>query len=269
MRLRSPMSVMASRLSSPELAAKHTDAGFHSRLGTKSSERYKQNALADVSPDKYSLLMSGGRIMRCLLRCVLVVSILHGPFGLGRAEETCNGSLIIIGGGLLPNNSAVFARLIEAAGGRERARFGIFPTAGKSNAGAKRFAARLIERGIPEQQILIFDVTLANAAREAESPSVVEQICSCTAIYFAGGDQNRITRALLRTDGSPTKALQAVHTVWRRGGVIAGSSAGAAIQSEAMISVSGLPDESLDEGMDALDFGLTKSTLRPATEVCW
>ncbi len=75
----------------------------------------------------------------------------------------------------------------------------------------------------------------------------------------SSGDQTRITRALLKPDGTPTAVLEAIYAVWRGGGVIAGTSAGAAVQSETMISVSGFPDDSIDEGMDALDFGLTKS----------
>ena len=50
--------------------------------------------------------------------------------------------------------------------------------------------------------------------------------------------------------------------MWRRGGLIAGSGAGAAVQSARMLSVSGLPDELLDEGMDALDFGICSDLRR-------
>ena len=196
--------------------------------------------------------------MRCLVRCLLVVSLFQFA-ALAPAQEARTGSLMIIGGGLLPNNVAVFQRLIESAGGRERARFAIFPTASATNVAAKRFAERLVDRGLRSEQMQIIDLTIANAAEQSESAAVAEQIRGCTAIYFAGGDQRRVTRALLRADGSQTKALQAIHEVWKNGGVIAGSSAGAAIQSAVMISVCGLPDESLDEGMDALNFGLTRS----------
>ncbi len=52
--------------------------------------------------------------------------------------------------------------------------------------------------------------------------------------YFAGGDQARITRALRRPDGSNTRMLDALWELYRRGGVIAGTSAGAAIMSSTM-----------------------------------
>src|SRR5208282_846604 len=55
-----------------------------------------------------------------------------------------------------------------------------------------------------------------------------------------------------------TPALLALKDMWRRGGVIAGTSAGAAMQSSRMLSAAGLPDDALDEGMDALDFGIRR-----------
>ncbi len=173
------------------------------------------------------------------------------------ADETMPGHLIIIGGGLRPENSAVYERLIRYAGGAEKARFGIFPTASLSPAYAERFAKLLASRGIPKSQIQIVDLLAANAGKQAANPEVVEQIGRCTAIFFSGGDQRRITRALLKSDGTETPALEAIRAVWKRGGLIAGSSAGAAVQGNPMITVSGLPDDSMDQGMDALDFGRT------------
>lgn len=178
------------------------------------------------------------------------------------AADAAKGHLLIIGGGLLPENSAVYERMIGYAGGRQKARFGILPTASVSPAGAQRIAKRLADRGVPAAQIQVINLMEANAALQAANPEIVEQIRGCTAVFFAGGDQRRIARALFKADGSDTPALAAIRGVWERGGLIAGSSAGAAIQSETMISVSGLPDESLDDGMDSLDFGLTRHPAR-------
>src|SRR5437762_1906600 len=76
------------------------------------------------------------------------------------------GTLLIIGGGLLPNNASVFERMIDAAGGRGGARFGIIPTASLTDAGAKRFAARLVVLKVPAAQIQIIDLTVANAKQQ-------------------------------------------------------------------------------------------------------
>ena len=53
-------------------------------------------------------------------------------------------------------------------------------------------------------------------------------------MFFSGGDQSRITRALVREDGSRSAVLEAVWDVYRNGGVVAGDSAGAAIMSSTM-----------------------------------
>jgi cyanophycinase len=53
-------------------------------------------------------------------------------------------------------------------------------------------------------------------------------------VFFAGGDQARITQAMVREDGSRSALLDAVWDLYRRGGVVAGTSAGAAIMSSTM-----------------------------------
>ncbi len=169
-----------------------------------------------------------------------------------------SGNLFIIGGGLRPDNSAVFQRMIELAGGREHARFVLFPTAAKSESPARQVGEIFVRYGISADRVVIVDLMLENAARQAYSPEIVERIRRSTGAFFAGGDQSRITRSLLNPDGSATPVLLALREMWHRGGVIAGSSAGAAMQSSQMLSASGLPDESLDEGMDALDFGIRR-----------
>jgi len=196
--------------------------------------------------------------MRILSCAVVLVTLSACSY----ADDPISGHLVIIGGGLLPDNSAVYERLISHGGGSEQARFGILPIASAGIAGAERFARQLERHGISKQQIQIIDVTATNAERQTSNPVIVEQIRSCTGLFFTGGDQRRITRALLKSDGTETAALQAIRDVWRRGGVIAGSSAGAAALADPMMTVSGLPDDSLDAGMDALDFGRTSEASR-------
>jgi len=68
----------------------------------------------------------------------------------------------------------------------------------------------------------------------ADDPALAAAVRAAGGAYFAGGDQGRITRALRRPDGSNTRVLDALWDMYRRGGVIAGSSAGAAIMSSTM-----------------------------------
>ncbi len=200
--------------------------------------------------------------MKRVLNAFTIILFVLVCFGIGRADDA-RTSLIIIGGGLHPDNAALYQKLIDVAKVNGRTHIGVIPTASTLGIGAKRFVERLQGFGLTPEQIQVLDLTESNAAKQAENPQLVAQIRNCTLIYFGGGDQTRITRAL-QPDGRRTAALQAIYDVWKSGGVIAGSSAGAAIQSETMIAVSGLPGESLDDGMDALDFGLTRSMTQRA-----
>src|SRR4051812_3554476 len=53
-------------------------------------------------------------------------------------QEAGRGTLLIIGGGLRPDNAPLYQRLIERAGGRDRARIGILPTASLGAASSRR-----------------------------------------------------------------------------------------------------------------------------------
>jgi cyanophycinase len=78
-------------------------------------------------------------------------------------------------------------------------------------------------------------VNEADWRNNGEDPQLASLVRTCSAVWFTGGDQTRTIKTLVRPDGSKTPVLEAVWEVYRSGGVIGGSSAGAAIMSEAMI----------------------------------
>jgi cyanophycinase len=170
-------------------------------------------------------------------------------------QEVPRGHLLIAGGGVKGDNDRLYRAFIDLAGGTERARIGILPTGTLSPATARRVAGILTGLGMPPAQVVIIDITPGNAAARASSPVIAEQILGCTGLFIAGGDQLRITRALVGEGGRDTPALAAIRRVFERGGVVTGSSAGAAVLGERMLSVSGLSDRTIDYGFDALDFG--------------
>jgi cyanophycinase len=197
-----------------------------------------------------------------LMPVIVLIAMMSCGTDRSHADER-QVSLIIEGGGLPPYCPAL-ERLVEAATTNGRLRIGFLPTAGyRPDVSAQHFVDRLKSYGVRPDQVQKIDITEKNAAVQAENPEVVRQIRECTAIFFGGGDQTRITRALRRQDGSSTPALDAIYDTWRQGAIIAGTSAGAAVQSETMITVSGVPDDSIDEGLDVLDFGLTKAAEQP------
>ena len=64
-----------------------------------------------------------------------------------------------------------------------------------------------------------------------DADSTVALFTDATAVFFSGGDQNRLVAAW-----GGTRALDAVRAVYARGGVVAGTSAGAAVLSRVMLT---------------------------------
>ncbi len=78
------------------------------------------------------------------------------------------GQLIMVGGGLGVSNKPVFLDLIEAAGGREKARFVLLPTANLSIESARHFQKELEAYGMSNDQISILEVLRTNASLSAD-----------------------------------------------------------------------------------------------------
>ncbi len=167
------------------------------------------------------------------------------------------GYLVIIGGGLRPDNVPVFQSLVSYAGGPDKARFVILPTASFSPKDSHLFAKELQLHGVSADRVEVLDVTEHNASTSTSDPTILDKVKAATGLFLSGGDQRRLVKALTNKDGSDTPLLSEFRKLLDRGGVIGGTSAGASAQSQTMLAVSGLPDRLIDEGYDALDFGIT------------
>ena len=86
-----------------------------------------------------------------------------------------------------------------------------------------------------------------NRETAAHDPAIVEQIESYGSVFFSGGDQSRIVGSLIQ-DGEETPVLVAIRRCHAAGGLVAGTSAGAAIMSGPMI-VSGTSLSALTSGL--------------------
>lgn len=158
-----------------------------------------------------------------------------------------SGNLVIVGGGLEPDNKAIFQQLISLAGGVEKGTFAVIPSAGGAPVQSYiYFRNELIAYGVKPDNIHLIPVALMDDdstkdANESEwknngnNPRLAKLVRECSAVWFTGGDQARTMKTLVRTDGSQTPVLEAVWEVYRTGGVVGGTSAGAAIMSEVMI----------------------------------
>ncbi len=176
------------------------------------------------------------------------------------AQESSGGHLVIVGGGLRPDNRAVFEKLVEFAGGAEAARFVVLPTASVSTVDSYDVCKYLTTYGVSAERSEVLLVTQQNAATSVANEAILAKVRAATGVFLSGGDQRRLVRLLTKADGSDTPLLAEIRNVYARGGVIGGTSAGASAQSATMLAVSGLHDILIDEGLDTLDFGITSHT---------
>lgn len=137
------------------------------------------------------------------------------------------GHLILNGGGERPR--AVMEKFVELAGGKD-ALIVIVPTAsGEPDTGSRYVEEFTRQYGC--SRVAVLDVRERLDAERAENVSLVE---GAGGVFFTGGDQRRITAALLDT---PVGA--AIARVHARGAVLGGTSAGTACMSPLMITGEG------------------------------
>jgi cyanophycinase len=179
------------------------------------------------------------------------VLILCGVAGLQAAEpmlasaltepiQPLQGALVMVGGGGMPIN--IRDRFLELAGGR-RARLVVIPTAS-------------MKADVPEQLRSfgywksqdVASCTLLHTRKcdQANDPTFIEPLKDATGVWLSGGDQMKLVSAY-----RGTLVERALHEVLIRGGVIGGTSAGAAVMSSVMIT-GGNPAASVDTGFSLL-----------------
>ena len=161
------------------------------------------------------------------------------------------GSLLFAGGGLRFSNAEVWRRFVQLAGGKGATVVVIPAAASNPSASGRAVVENLICYGAKAELVPIAprlkDVDYRAAARD---PALVRLLRKATGIWFTGGDQQRITRALL-PDGRRTPALEAIWEAYRGGAVVGGSSAGTAIMSRVMFA-------DAQNSLDTIKNGITR-----------
>ncbi len=161
--------------------------------------------------------------MRLLVRsksAILLLVALSIPAA-GAAQQP-RGSLFIVGGGTRPGE--LMRRFVDLAGGAG-ARIVVVPMASASaqETGDEQ-AEELRGLGADAQPLVL-------TRQEAEDPATARRLDGIGGIWFSGGDQARLTAVLL---GTPT--LRAMLRRFREGAVVGGTSAGAAVMSDTMLT---------------------------------
>ena len=148
----------------------------------------------------------------------------------GGARTT--GRLVIAGGGLQADNSAVYQSVVDARAGDGP--LCVVPTASSDpEASMERAVATLTGYGgVGSVKGLL--ISTENPS-QAQDPSVVAEVRTCSGFFFTGGSQSRIVDVFL-PGGDTTEAYRALWQQWQEGAVVSGSSAGAAMMSRVMIA---------------------------------
>ena len=128
------------------------------------------------------------------------------------------GWLMIVGGG--GTTDPMLARAVELAGG-PRSRAVIFSQASSVATSGPSNAKMWLEAGAGDAQAIDL----------ADLPAARALVAQATLVWFSGGDQSRLTKAL---EGTDLAAL--VLERYRGGAVVGGTSAGAAVMSRVMIT---------------------------------
>ena len=162
----------------------------------------------------------GGAWRRAVTGAAVALALVAGA---GSAQAPHRGTLFIVGGG--PQPPALVQEFVDLAGGRGHSRIIVFGMASEDGlAGGEDKAKDLRALGADATSVW------ANHA-QANTDSVSRLLDGATGVWFIGGDQNKHTAAL---KGTATE--RAIHAVYGRGGVIGGTSAGAAVMSAVMLT---------------------------------
>jgi cyanophycinase len=161
---------------------------------------------------------------RLTIFAVLLVAACASPAGRTPPSGGVSGHLVVVGGGPIPE--AIDRRFVELAGGAGKARIVVLPMASESGAesGAEK-AASYRKLGAANA------VSLNLTRQDVGADSVARLLGQATGIWFPGGDQNRLTAAI-----AGTAVLDSIKSRYRHGAVVGGTSAGAAVMSDPMIS---------------------------------
>lgn len=131
------------------------------------------------------------------------------------------GKLVIVGGA---QTSEIVKKFVELAGGTN-AKIIVIPNAGSEPERWSKVQVEEFEEFGAKADYLLF------TRETADDKANLDKMDWANAVFFLGGDQSDLTRDMLGT-----KLLDKVFDIYNNGGVVGGSSAGAAVMSEVMIT---------------------------------
>lgn len=153
------------------------------------------------------------------------------------------GSLVIAGGGTLP--AEIRERFLDLAGGHQQASLVVIPAYDASESQIAALSDFWRKLGVASVQVLH-----ARSRAEANLVEFSEPLDGATGVWLSGG-----TQSWLSAQYAGTKVEDKLQAVVRRGGVVGGSSAGAAAMSKVMI------EQGLEEAVEGVGFDLLEGAI--------
>jgi cyanophycinase len=182
------------------------------------------------------------RVRSWLFICVICGICGSSLFAAPPYPEEVRGALVIVGGGGFPESAR--DEFVRLAGGKDKAKVVVIPTASAAAddpAEADGFLERWKAAGVESVRLLH-----TRDRKTADDPEFTKPLAEATAVWFSGGDQNRIVAAY-----RGTLVEKELRKLLDRGGVIGGTSAGAAVMSDLMIE-GGNPQAKTGPGLGLL-----------------
>jgi cyanophycinase len=166
-----------------------------------------------------------------VMRRILIVLMLCAPLAL-----QAQGVTVAIGGALRDGNAEVWQRLVTLVQTPMDDAASCYTVVTIASAepdeSAARVAANLARHGGRGVHLRVGPrIAGANTSAALADSRWAQQLRQCRGIYMTGGAQARLLDGLM-PHGQPGPLLLAMRDVWREGGVVAGSSAGAAVLSD-------------------------------------
>jgi cyanophycinase len=131
------------------------------------------------------------------------------------------GKLVIVGGA---QTDEIVTKFVELAGGT-KAKIIVIPNAGSNPVKWSKVQVEEFEELGAKADYILF------TRETADDEANLKKMDWANAVFFLGGDQSDLARDMLGT-----KLLEKVFDIYNNGGTVGGSSAGAAIMSEVMIT---------------------------------
>lgn len=151
------------------------------------------------------------------------------------------GFLVAVGGNISKYQNEIYKAFLEKAGG-EKAKLAIFVVS--SEIPIESFVSvqnAFINLGVEEKNIQVVPLTYLPQLikngwyKSGNNAELLTYLNEITGVWFVGGNQMRISKALMNDYKTDTIVLKAIRNFHNKGGVVGGTSAGASILGNPMI----------------------------------